>query len=137
MRARGVAAILVAAMRCLIVDDNRGFLEVGRILLEGDGMEVVGVARSVAHGIARARELEPDVILVDVDLGNDSGVELARRLARELDGSGGKVILMSAHGEEEITDLIEDGLAIGFLPKHALSRRAIEDVLARRRPKDD
>jgi len=119
-------------MRCLIVDDNRGFLEVARVLLEGDGVEVVGVARSVADGIARARELGPDVILIDVDLGHDSGVELATRLARELDAAGGRVILMSAYLEEEITGLIEGGLAIGFLPKGCLSKRAIEDQLARR-----
>jgi len=124
-------------MRCLIVDDNRGFLEVARVLLEGDGVEVVGVARSGAEGIARARELEPDVILIDVDLGHDSGIELAKRVARKGDGPGGRVILMSAYGEEEITDLIEDGVAIGFLPKNALSKRAIEDLLAHRRQQCD
>jgi len=124
-------------MRCLIVDDDRGFLEVARVLLEGEGVRVVGVARSVADGVARARALEPDVILIDVDLGHDSDVELARRMAGELDGAGGRVILMSAYGEEEITDLIDGGVAIGFLPKYALSKRAIEDVLAGRRAGDD
>jgi two-component system, NarL family, nitrate/nitrite response regulator NarL len=124
-------------MRCLIVDDNRGFLEVARVLLEGEGVQVVGVARTVAHGITRVRDLKPDVILIDVDLGHDSGVELAKCLARELDGASGQVILMSAYGEDEITDLIDDGVAIGFLPKYALSMRAIEDVLTRRRPDDD
>ena len=118
-------------MRCLIVDDNRGFLEVARVLLERDGVEVVGVARCVEDGIARARELAPDVILIDIDLGHDSGVELARRLARELDAVRGRVILISAHGEEEVASLIEDGVAIGFLNKNCLSRRAIEDLLAR------
>jgi DNA-binding NarL/FixJ family response regulator len=121
-------------MRCLIVDDNRGFLEVARVLLEAEGVSVAGVARSVAEGMARARELKPDVILIDVDLGDGSGVELARRMARELDGAGGRVILMSAYGDDEITDLIDDAVAIGFLPKNALSKRAIEHVLARHRP---
>ena len=104
-----------------------------RVLLERDGVEVVGVARSVEDGIARAREHGPDVILIDIDLGDDSGVELARRMARELDVVRGRVILMSAYGEQEIATLIEDDLAIGFLNKNSLSRRAIEELLARRR----
>jgi DNA-binding NarL/FixJ family response regulator len=121
-------------MRCLIVDDNRGFLEVARVLLEAEGVRVAGVARSAADGMARAQELKPDVILIDVDLGDGSGVELARRMARELDGADGQVILMSAYGDDDVTDLIDDAVAIGFLPKNALSKRAIERVLARHRP---
>lgn len=105
-----------------------------RVLLEAEGVRVAGVARSVADGMARARELRPDVTLIDVDLDDGSGVELARRMARELDGADGRVILMSAYGVDEITDLIDDAVAIMFLRKHALSKRAIEHVLARHRP---
>ena len=121
-------------MRCVIVDDNEAFLEVSRALLERDGVEVAGVARNCADGIACVRALEPDLLLVDIDLGEESGIELARRVAGELDGAGAQLILMSAHDEDEITDVIEDGVAIGFLTKSALSRQAIESLLARRRP---
>jgi CheY-like chemotaxis protein len=118
-------------MRCVLVDDNRAFLEVARALLEREGVEVVGVAGNVADGVKRARALSPDVILVDIELGDESGVELAERLAREPGSPSPQLILMSAHREDDVTDLIEDGLVIGFLAKARLSRRAIDALLGR------
>jgi two-component system, NarL family, nitrate/nitrite response regulator NarL len=124
-------------MRCVIVDDNEAFLEVSRALLERDGVEVVGVARNPTDCLACVRALEPDVLLVDIDLGEESGIELARRLAGEPDVGGARLILMSAHGENEIAEVIEDGVVIGFLTKSALSRQAIETLLAGGRPAVD
>jgi two-component system, NarL family, nitrate/nitrite response regulator NarL len=116
-------------MRCLIVDDNDSFLEVSRALLEGEGV-VVGMATTTVECIDRARELEPDVILVDIDLGEESGLELTRRLAGEQDTAGTQLILISAHDEDEFAELIEESAAVGFLAKTALSKQAIEAVLA-------
>jgi DNA-binding NarL/FixJ family response regulator len=121
-------------MRCVIVDDNQAFLKVSRALLERDGVEVVGVARNGADCVACVRVLEPDVLLIDIDLGEESGIELARQLAGEPDSAGTRLILMSAHDEDEIAEVTEDGLAIGFLTKSALSRQAIEALLAGPRP---
>ena len=67
-------------MRCLIVDDSLRFLDADRGLLERQGMTVVGVASTSADALRRTVELRPDVTLVDIDLGGESGLELARRL---------------------------------------------------------
>ena len=77
------AAILRhVAPRCLIVDDNAGFRDAARSLLEREAIEVVGVASNSAEAHAHVAELRPDVVLVDIDLGAESGFELARALAR-------------------------------------------------------
>jgi DNA-binding NarL/FixJ family response regulator len=118
-------------LRCLIVDDNAPFMEVSRTLLERQGISVVGVAMTAAEGLQGAEKLEPDVVLVDIDLGVDSGFDLARQLA---DGGGpvaSKVILISTHSEEDFADLIAESPALGFLAKSDLSARAIEDLLRR------
>ena len=70
-------------MRCLIVDDSPRFLEASRGLLEREGIVVVAVATNGADAIRRAAELGPDVILVDIDLGGQSGFDVVRRLTRE------------------------------------------------------
>jgi CheY-like chemotaxis protein len=67
-------------MRCLIVDDSPHFLDAARGLLERQGFTVIGVASTSAEALQRAQELHPDVTLVDIDLGGESGLELARRL---------------------------------------------------------
>ena len=73
-------------LRCLLVDDNEAFLEAASVLLEREGLTVVGVASSIAEALRQARALRPDVILVDIGLGDESGFDLARLLAR--DGQG-------------------------------------------------
>ena len=68
-------------LRMVIVDDNGHFLEAARTVLEDDGIDVVGMARTSAQALRLAAALEPDVILVDVDLGGESGLDLAQQLA--------------------------------------------------------
>jgi CheY-like chemotaxis protein len=72
------------ALRCLIVDDSPRFLEAARGLLEREGVSVVGVATSDAEALRRVAELRPDVTLVDIDLGGQSGFEVLRQLHRTL-----------------------------------------------------
>jgi CheY-like chemotaxis protein len=67
-------------LRCLIIDDSPRFLEAARGLLERQGVTVVGVASTSAEALQRVQELRPDVTLLDIDLGGESGLELARRL---------------------------------------------------------
>ncbi|MGC8628455.1 MAG: response regulator, partial [Acidimicrobiales bacterium] len=67
-------------LRCLVIDDHEGFLRAARALLEREGLEVAGVARTAARGLRLARELRPDIVLVDIFLGADDGFELARQL---------------------------------------------------------
>ncbi len=117
------------ALRCLIVDDNPGFLRAARALLEQEGVRIVGVASNGAEAAERAAELHPDVTLVDIDLGEDSGFEVARRLVDDPDVHPGRLILISAHSEEDVADLIESSPAVGFVGKPRLSARAIERLL--------
>lgn len=116
-----------ASLSCLIIDDSHDFLTLATSLLAGEGLEIVGTASSAADGLARVGELRPDVALVDVDLGVDSGFDLARDLA----SADTVTILISAHAEDDLAALIEDSPALGFIPKTELSARAIHALVGR------
>jgi len=113
-------------VRCLIVDDSLQFLTAARGWLEREGIAVVGVASNVAQALQLAQELHPDVVLVDIDLGGESGFDLASQLAG-VDSS--RVILISAYAEEDYAELIAASPAVGFLPKTALSAQRIRDLV--------
>ncbi|MFG2801943.1 response regulator [Streptomyces pseudovenezuelae] len=114
------------SMRCLLVDDSIRFLEAARSLLERDGIPVVGVALSGTEALARAAALTPDIVLVDLDLDGESGFDVAVELARSVSCV---IILISTHAREDLEELIADSPARGFLPKSALSARAIRELL--------
>ena len=120
----------VPMLRCLIVDDSPHFLHAARGLLERQGVTVVGVASNSAEALQRAQELRPDVTLLDIDLGGESGLELARRLHRQAGPAVAPVILISTHAEQDYAELIAASPAIGFLAKTALSGDAIRELLA-------
>jgi DNA-binding NarL/FixJ family response regulator len=109
-------------LTCLIVDDNIGFLTAATALLEREGLEVVGVARQVTDAVRLETELQPDVVLVDVDLGAEDGFDLAEQLESN-------VILVSTHAEEDLGQLVEASRALGFVPKARLSADAIRDLV--------
>jgi DNA-binding NarL/FixJ family response regulator len=115
-------------MRCLIVDDSAGFRDAARALLERGGIAVVGTASDGMEALSRGRELRPDVALVDVHLGAESGFDIAQELAVHVADTA--VILISTHEEQDFADLIAASPARGFLPKMALSPNAIRDLLA-------
>jgi two-component system, NarL family, nitrate/nitrite response regulator NarL len=116
------------ALRCLIVDDNGSFLEAAAGLLQRQGVSVVGVAKTVDEAIAQAAELQPEVVLVDIMLGPESGFELARRLA-DPGHRRPAVIMISTHAEADFADLIDDAPVLGFIPKSELSASAIQQLL--------
>jgi DNA-binding NarL/FixJ family response regulator len=118
-------------VRCLIVDDNAAFLRASGALLACQGIVVVGAARTSAEGLSMATELAPDVILVDIDLGEESGLDLARELSSAAGDGHAKVILISTHPEDDFADLISASPALGFIAKADLSCRAILDILER------
>jgi DNA-binding NarL/FixJ family response regulator len=113
------------ALTCLIVDDSPTFLEAASALLERQGVTVVGIAANGAEALQRARELHPDVVLVDIVLGAETGFDVARRLV-EKNPDGLKVILISTHAEPDFADLIAETPAAGFVPKWQLSAGAIQ-----------
>lgn len=123
-------------MRCLIVDDSARFLQAARGLLEREGVEVVGVASNSEQASRQMSELRPDIMLVDIDLGAESGFEVARQLSvpssdqRPVYGQP-RIILISSHDEEDFQDLIESSPVIGFLGKSLLSADAIQQLLMR------
>jgi len=114
---------------CVIVDDNSLFLEGAVDLLTREGLDVVGVASDSAAAIRLVTELRPDVTLVDIDLGDEDGFELAQRL-HAISGAS-KVILVSTYAEEDLAHLIERSPALGFIAKARLSAQAIRDTLER------
>lgn len=117
------------SLRCLIVDDNAEFLEAARELLQREGMDVVGVASTGADALQRAAELHPDVTLVDIYLGQESGFDVARRLAERAPGAPSPVILISTYAAADLADIIATSPAVGFLSKSELSRTAVHAVL--------
>jgi DNA-binding NarL/FixJ family response regulator len=119
----------MAGLPCLVVDDSTRFLESVRTLLEHDGLEIVGTALTAEEALERAAQLRPDVILVDIALGPDSGFELARRLAQDGSRYPGQVVLISTHGREDFAELIAVSPAVGFLSKSKLSGDAIRELL--------
>jgi DNA-binding NarL/FixJ family response regulator len=114
-------------LRCLLVDDNDAFLETASLLLQREGLTVVGMASNIAEALRQARALRPDLILVDIGLGSESGFTLARLLAR--DGQDADVILISTGAEADYADLIAESPAAGFLAKSELSASGIGRIL--------
>ena len=115
------------ALRCLIVDDSPVFLRAARALLEREGVAVT-VASTGAEALRLVQDLDPQVVLVDIDLGDESGFDLVLRL------SGGtrvpRLILISSHSAEDFQELIVDSPAAGFLSKSRLSAAAIRSMMA-------
>jgi len=111
-------------LKCLIVDDNASFLEAAADLLKREGVTVVGVASDTADALRKTKELRPDVVLVDIMLGHESGIDLAHRLA-EANSGGPVIILISTHAEADFADLIQEAPVAGFVPKSELSAGAV------------
>jgi DNA-binding NarL/FixJ family response regulator len=116
-------------LRLLMVDDSSKFLAAARCWLERQGITVVGVASTVAQALQQAEALRPDVVLVDIDLGGESGFELASQLQGNAGVDSSRVILMSAYAEEDYAELIAASPAVGFLSKTALSGQRIRELV--------
>jgi CheY-like chemotaxis protein len=117
-------------MRCLLVDDNEAFIETARRVLDRDGVRVTGTASNVAEALLRASELQPDVVLVDIILGDENGFDLARRLA-EIPARNLAIIMISSGTEDDYADLVAESPAVGFLPKDELSADGIRQLLGK------
>lgn len=117
------------ALRCLIVDDNVGFLQSARVLLEREGMNIVAVTSTGEDALRHTEEGRPDVVLVDVDLGGENGLDVVRRLHVHLGSSTPHLILISIHAAADLADLVAASPAVGFISKSQLSARAIHELL--------
>lgn len=103
------------------MDDSPAFLAGARAILEGRDFTVVGEAGTAAQALQLAGQLDPDVVLVDIVLGDESGFAVARQLAERAESSTPKLILISTHPEDEFADLIAESPALGFIAKAELS----------------
>ena len=112
----------------LIVDDHPSFRACARQLLEAEGFDVVGEAETGMHALRAAKELHPDIVLLDVQLPDFDGFEVADRL-RKIDGAP-DVILTSSRDSADFGSLIGTSAALGFVPKADLSGRALAELLA-------
>lgn len=99
----------------LIVDDDVSFIRAATELLRDRGYSVVGHANSGEEAVARAAELEPDAILLDVHLPDRDGVDLAVELSRREQSP--IVLLTSTDGRAVDDDLVRSCAAAGFVAK--------------------
>ena len=117
-----------AVMSVLIVDDHPSFRASARRLLEAEGFEVVGEAADGHAAIAAAQELQPELVLLDVQLPDLDGFEVATRLAAL--GLPCAVILTSSRNPAEYGQLDAATSVRGFVPKAELSGAVLTDLLA-------
>ena len=116
-------------LRCLIVDDNSRFGDEARSLLEHEGLTVVGVAASGDAAVRLAESLAPDLALVDISLGAESGFDVARRLVDGAKTQTPAIIFVSTHDEREFGSRIDASPALGFIAKTKLSAERICELL--------
>lgn len=112
----------------LIVDDHPSFRRCASALLAEEGFEVVGEAPDGMSALALAHDLQPALVLLDVQLPDIDGFEVARRLLA--DDEHVQIVLISSRERSSYGSLVEDCGARGFLAKDDLSRAALEEVLA-------
>jgi CheY-like chemotaxis protein len=118
----------------LVVDDNPSFADVARWVLERQGEHVLGTASTCAEALELAAELRPDVVLVDLALGDECGLDVAQLLAGNCRCKAPAVIVISAYSPCDVAELIDGSPAAGFLPKSELSSDAIRQILVAQQP---
>jgi two-component system, NarL family, nitrate/nitrite response regulator NarL len=114
-------------LRCLIVDDSEEFLASASRLLGSQGMVVVACASSGDKALKLVSQLEPDVALVDVELGEEDGIVLSHELVHRAPST--RVVLISSYGRDDLIELIARSPAAGFLAKTELGAEAIAELL--------
>jgi DNA-binding NarL/FixJ family response regulator len=116
------------AATVLIVDDHSRFRLSARRILEADGYEVVGEAGDGTSGVAEARRVRPDIVLLDVYLPDGSGFDFADEIGR-LPGAPA-VVLTSSHDSEDFGESLPGSSARGFVPKGELCGPAVAALVA-------
>jgi DNA-binding NarL/FixJ family response regulator len=125
----GVLAMTIpVVMSVLIVDDHPSFRASARRLLEAEGFNVVGEAADGHGAIAAAQQLQPDLVLLDVQLPDLDGFEVAARLATL--GVPPAVILTSSRNAAEYGSVVAEAPVHGFVPKAELSGAALTGLLS-------
>ena len=110
----------------VIVDDDPRFRGIARRLLESEGFDVIGEASDGREALAVTRELEPDILLLDVQLPDIDGIEVATRLSAGVDGPA--IVLTSTRDESDFGPQVEQSGARGFVPKGEISAERITSL---------
>ena len=117
-------------IRVLIVDDQEPFRTVARTVVEmTDGFEVIGESETGEDSVSRAHELNPDLVLMDVNLPGINGLEATRQILA--DHAGGKpvvVLVLSTYEAAEYGPQAEEVGAAGFIPKSEFSPERLADA---------
>jgi DNA-binding NarL/FixJ family response regulator len=124
---RKSATVRRVRTRYLLVDDSDEFAASATRLLESQGSEVVGRATTGAEALELVQALDPDAVLLDIELGEEDGIALTHDLHERAPHV--PIVLISAYGSDDLGDLISGSRAAGFVPKHALAVAAINAVL--------
>jgi DNA-binding NarL/FixJ family response regulator len=119
-------------LRCLIVDDHEPFLEVAAESLAGDDLDVLGTATTSADALRQVAEQQPDVVLVDIGLGEESGFALAQELVTRFPRLAAGVVLISTRAAQDYGGLVDASPAAGFVPKTQLTAKAVRELVASR-----
>ncbi len=113
-------------VRVLIVDDQEPFREAARMVVDiTDGFEVVGEAETGEDSVRMAEELQPDLVLMDVNLPGINGLDATRQIL----GQGGDsvvVLLLSTYEEEEYAPRAAECGAAAYIPKSAFGPDRLE-----------
>ena len=112
----------------LIVDDHPSFRASARLLLESEGYRVIGEAEDGASAIERSRELGPDLVLLDIQLPDMDGCDVARLLSAG--PTPPAVVLTSSRDECDYGECLAGSGARGFIPKSELSGATLAGLLA-------
>ena len=116
------------AATVLIVDDHAGFRHSARRILEADGYAVVGEAADGRQAVDSARDLKPEIVVLDIHLPDGCGFDFADEIARLPDPP--KVVLTSSRDPEDFGDCVSTSSARGFVPKGDLSGRSVAALVA-------
>jgi DNA-binding NarL/FixJ family response regulator len=115
------------ALTALVVDDHRLFRATARMLLESEGFDVVGEAEDGASALSEVARLRPDVVLLDVQLPDATGFDVAKLVTSKRDGS--RVVLVSSRSASEYGELVAECGAVGFIAKDELSGQSLGAAL--------
>jgi DNA-binding NarL/FixJ family response regulator len=115
------------ARRLLIVDDHQGFRTSARRILEAHGFEVVGEAEDGESALALALSLDPEVVLLDLQLPDTDGFHVAAQM-RDAELAA-RIVLTSSRDWSDVCRRQRDAGAAGFIPKDELSGRRLCDLV--------
>src|SRR4051812_25582512 len=118
------------SVRVLIVDDQQPFRMAARMVVEAtEGFDVVGEAETGESSVEMARELDPDLVLMDVNLPGINGLDATRQILSERQHSV-VVLLLSTYEEEEYAPRAAECGASAYIPKAVFGPDRLEDAWA-------